>query len=69
MREIAFTPTALSQFKEWEQLNSKLFYKITELLDAARQKPFTDVGKPEPLKYNFKEYWSRSITRENSLVY
>ncbi|MGB4960487.1 MAG: Txe/YoeB family addiction module toxin [Saprospiraceae bacterium] len=27
------------------------------------------MGKPEPLKYNLSNYWSRRITNEHRLVY
>ena len=29
----------------------------------------TGLGKPEPLKYEFRDYWSRRITEEHRLVY
>jgi Txe/YoeB family toxin of toxin-antitoxin system len=31
--------------------------------------PFKGLGKPEPLKYSLKGWWSRRITREHRLVY
>ena len=40
-----------------------------ELIDAIKIKPYTGIGKPEPLKYQFKGYWSRRINKEHRLVY
>jgi toxin YoeB len=33
------------------------------------QRAFGGIGKPEPLKHQFKGYWSRRITDEHRLVY
>ena len=32
-------------------------------------KSFQGTGKPEPLKHEFKGYWSRRINQEHRLVY
>lgn len=31
--------------------------------------PFDGKGKPEPLKHQYKGYWSRRINQEHRLVY
>ena len=69
MRVVEFTPTAFAQFYEWEKRDKKIFEKITELLDDARQSPFKGIGKPEPLKHHFKGCWSRRINREHRVIY
>ena len=70
MRKILFeTDDALKQFNEWEKQNKKIFSKIIELLDDARQSPFKGLGKPEPLKHHLKGYWSRRINQEHRIVY
>jgi len=38
--------------------------KIKELLKSIRQEPFKGIGKPEPLKFGLKGFWSRRITAE-----
>lgn len=43
--------------------------KIDKLIEAIKQNLFTDIGKPEPLKFNKTEYWSRHINWEHRLVY
>jgi toxin YoeB len=43
--------------------------KIKDLLKSIRQNPFKGLGKPEPLKYGLKGYWSRRISQEHRLVY
>lgn len=43
--------------------------KIKELIKAIKQHPFKGTGKPEPLKYDLKGFWSRRISGEHRLVY
>ncbi len=69
MKKILFEDNALKQFQEWEKQNKKIFGKIIELLDDARQNPFKGIGKPEPLKHEFKGCWSRRINYEHRLIY
>ncbi len=40
-----------------------------DLIKSIRQDPFKGIGKPEPLRYDLKGYWSRRITSEHRLVY
>ncbi|MGH8729102.1 MAG: type II toxin-antitoxin system YoeB family toxin [Burkholderiales bacterium] len=35
--------------------------KIDELVADAREHPFTGIGKPEPLRWEWKGYWSQRI--------
>lgn len=43
--------------------------KITDLPSEIKNSPFKGTGKPEPLKFSLKGYWSRRITGEHRLVY
>jgi toxin YoeB len=43
--------------------------RILRLIDEIERSPFTGIGKPEPLKGDFKGYWSRRIDGEHRLVY
>ena len=69
MRHIDFTPVAEAQFNEWAVTDKKIYNKIIDLLEAVRLEPFTGIRKPEPLKYQFKGYWSRRINKAHRLVY
>lgn len=66
---ISFTPTALEQFSLWIQDDKKLALRIIRLLQEIERTPFDGTGKPEPLKGDFKGYWSRRINEEHRLVY
>ena len=69
MKRILFEENALKQFRQWERKDKKVFGKILELLDDARQNPFKGIGKPEPLKHQFKGCWSRRINHQHRLIY
>ncbi|MCU0468061.1 MAG: Txe/YoeB family addiction module toxin [Arcicella sp.] len=43
--------------------------RIRELIESISREPFKGIGKPEPLKHEFKGCWSRRITDEHRLIY
>lgn len=68
-RKIIFEPNAFEDFNEWARLDKKIYRKIVELLRDIDRSPFSGLGKPEPLKYDFSGFWSRRITDGHRLVY
>jgi toxin YoeB len=69
MRNIIFEQKAFQKFNGWVKEYKKVYAKIVELIDDTLRNPFTGIGKPEPLKYELKDCWSRRITDEHRLVY
>ena len=69
MRSVRFDPDAWEEFTDWQQLDRKVWLKIVELLNETMRTPFDGKGKPEPLKHEYKGYWSRRITQEHRLIY
>lgn len=69
MREIAFTPSALAEFNLWGKKDKKIRTKIIQLLKETAKEPFKGIGKPEPLKHQYKGCWSRRVNKEHRLVY
>jgi toxin YoeB len=67
--DIVFTDNAWEDFQYWMETDMDIAIKIKELLKSIRQNLFVGIGKPEPLKYDLKGYWSRRITGEHRLVY
>lgn len=43
--------------------------KIKRLLEDIAAPPYTGMGKPEPLKYELADKWSRRINPEHRLAY
>jgi toxin YoeB len=66
---ISFTSHGWEDFTYWIENDQKTVHKIKDLLNSIKQNPFCGVGKPEPLKYGLKGYWSRRISGEHRLVY
>ncbi len=66
---IAFSKTAFNEYSNWASENTQIFIRIRSLIEAISRDPFRGVGKPEPLKYDFKGYWSRRVTDEHRLIY
>lgn len=67
--DFVFTPNGWQDFQYWIENDHETILRINELLKAIRQNPFQGIGKPEPLKYDLKGWWSRRITGEHRLVY
>ena len=64
-----FTLNAWDDFEYWLDTDTEVIQKIKDLLHDIRRNPFKGLGKPEPLKFDFKGCWSRRITGEHRLVY
>lgn len=56
MRNIKFQGRSFEDFIEWGMLNKQLQSRIVRLLQETRRTPFEGIGKPEPLKGDFKGY-------------
>ncbi|QPH39051.1 Txe/YoeB family addiction module toxin [Pedobacter endophyticus] len=67
--DIVFTIEGWEEFEYWLDNDREVEKKIRELLKKIKRTPFHGMGKPEPLKYNLKGFWSRRITGEHRLVY
>ena len=66
---IEFTIHGWEDFNYWLENDKEIVVKIKELIKSILQEPFKGIGKPEPLKFGLKGFWSRRITGEHRLVY
>lgn len=66
---IEFTTNGWKDFEYWLANDIDNAQKIKEIIKSIIQEPFKGIGKPEPLKYDLKGFWSRRITGEHRLVY
>lgn len=57
------------QVKRLVAARSKSLKKINSLLESIQATPRAGLGRPKPLKGEFKGCWSRRIDRKNRLVY
>lgn len=69
MRTIEFVPKAFKEYQDWVQKDRKTALRISDLIFDILRTPFDGLGTPEPLKHQFKGYWSRRIDQEHRLIY
>lgn len=60
---------SLEDYNYWKSHNPQKAQKIKGLIEGIMTSPSSGLGKPEPLLYDLKGYWSRRIDREHRLVY
>ncbi len=64
-----FVDESWEDYLYWQKTNKKYVRKINDLLKDISRTPFTGLGKPEPLKYKYKGFWSRRIDNEHRLIF
>jgi len=64
-----FVDESWDDYLYWQKTNQKYVKKINELLKDISRQPFSGIGKPEPLKFQYTGYWSRRIDGEHWLIY
>ena len=66
---IEFTEIDWEDYVYWIDNDEIVVVKIKELINSKIKDPFKGIGKPEPLKFGLKGFWSRRISNEHRLVY
>ena len=64
-----FVDESWEDYLYWQKYDRKMMIKINELLKDIAKNPFSGIGKPEPLKFKYKGFWSRRINEEHRLIY
>lgn len=54
MRNICFIPKAFIEYQNWIEQDRKTALRIGDLIKDINRNPFEGIGKPEPLKHQFK---------------
>lgn len=68
--EVIFICKAEKDLKEWKYPgNETVLKRIRKLIEEIQLDPYVGIGKPEPLKYNLSDKWSRRITEVDRIVY
>lgn len=68
-REVHWTSQAQEDRQHWQRHDRRTLTRVDRLIADIIEHPFTGIGKPEPLRYEWSGYWSRRITGEHRLVY
>lgn len=64
-----FVDESWEDYLYWQKTDKKLLQRINILLKDISRTPFTGIGKPEPLRFKYKGFWSRRINDEHRLIY
>ncbi|RIH64862.1 Txe/YoeB family addiction module toxin [Mariniphaga sediminis] len=64
-----FTVEAKKDLARLKKNEPAAFKKVKVLLKELQQHPGTGTGKPKPLGYGYKGFFSRRITKKHRLVY
>lgn len=67
--EIVISPQAINDLQLFKFGNSKLAFKVLELIQDISKNNYSGIGKPESLKGNYQGFWSRRINDEHRLIY
>ena len=67
--KLTFAEKAWEDYLYWQQTDKKILKRINTLIKDIKRNPYSGIGDPEPLKYNWSGFWSRRITKEHHLVY
>lgn len=68
-RYAVFQPEFREDLRYWIETDRKIALRACDIVEAVKRDPFTDIGKPEPLRYFAAGAWSRRLTQEHRIVY
>ncbi|MGI9170211.1 MAG: Txe/YoeB family addiction module toxin [Caulobacteraceae bacterium] len=66
---LVFADRAWEDYLHWQVNDPNTLERVNGLIRECRRDPFRGIGKPEPLKGDWKGWWSRRISLEDRLVY
>ncbi|MXX39133.1 MAG: Txe/YoeB family addiction module toxin [Gemmatimonadetes bacterium] len=66
---LVFKESALKDLRYWASTNPSTSRKILSLLEDIERNPFSGIGNPKPLRFDYAGCWSRRIDGAHRLVY
>jgi len=67
--KIHYSQKALKDLEKLAKNEPSAYKKAAKFIEELKLHPTTGTGKPEPLKGDPKNRWSRRITRKHRLIY
>lgn len=64
-----FVDESWEDYLYWQKIDKKMLKRINLLIKDISRQPYDGIGKPEPLKHNYRGFWSRRIDGEHRLIY
>ena len=69
MNSLTFLPEAWEDFSYWQTQDKKTLRRIFLILQDISRNAYEGIGKPEPLRGDLSQWWSRRIDETNRIVY
>ena len=66
--KLTFSSKAWANSLYWQKTDQSMITRINRLINDIQRKPYTGIGKLEPLKHSLAGYWSRRINDEHRIV-
>ena len=67
--KLLFSENAWEDYLFWQKTDKKTLKRINKLIKDIQRNKYEGLGKPEALKHNPSDFWSRRITNEHRIVY
>lgn len=67
--KITFSEIAWEHYLFWQENDLTILRKVNKLIKDIKRSPYNGIVKPESLKGNLRQYWSRRINKEHRIVY
>lgn|GEM_PF-536802 len=67
--DLVFDVKFLEDLSYWVETNRKTALRLLSLVEEIRRNPFEGTGKPERLRYQDVNVWSRRLTEKDRIVY
>ena len=68
-KKLVFDGDSFEDYLYWQIQDRKTLRRVNQLIKDIDRNDHHGIGKPEPLKYENRSYWSRRIDDEHRLVY
>lgn len=66
---LAFKPQAFEDLQYWVQHNPRMARGLLRLIEGTQRDPFGGTGKPEPLRGELSDWWSKRSDQEHRLIF
>ncbi len=67
--KLVFADRAWEDYLHWQAADPNVLERLNALIKECARTPFRGMGKPEPLRGDYKGWWSRRLTLQDRLVY
>lgn len=68
-RTVRLSDDFIADADYWAEHNGTVHRKLLRIVAATVDEPFRGIGKPEPMKHEYRGCWSRRLTKADRVVY